>query len=52
MIVEAERPETTDLNMNGGGGDGQSPVPSLALTEGDFGGQPEQPLTSRSTLQR
>eukprot|EP00057_Strongylocentrotus_purpuratus_P031354 XP_784363.3 PREDICTED: centrosomal protein of 41 kDa B isoform X1 [Strongylocentrotus purpuratus] len=48
---EAERPETTDLNMNGGSGDGQSPVPSLALTEGDFGGQPEQPLTSRSTLQ-
>nr|XP_054752383.1 centrosomal protein of 41 kDa-like [Lytechinus pictus] len=51
-ISEAERPETTDINMNGGSGDGQSPVPSLALTEGDFGGQPETPLSSRSTLQR
>ncbi|XP_041460509.1 centrosomal protein of 41 kDa-like isoform X1 [Lytechinus variegatus] len=50
-ISEAERPETTDINMNGGSGDGQSPVPSLALTEGDFGGQPETPLSSRSTLQ-
>ncbi|XP_038074040.1 centrosomal protein of 41 kDa B-like [Patiria miniata] len=36
--------------QNGGGGDGSSPVPSIALTEGDFGEDAEV-STSRSTLQ-
>jgi len=44
-----DRPETADLEVmeiqNGGG----SPMPSLALTDTDFGGQGE-PETSRSTL--
>jgi len=47
-----DRPETADLEVmeiqNGGSG---SPMPSLALTDTDFGGQGE-PETSRSTLLR
>lgn len=50
-MADSARPETTDLNFNGGGGDGSSPVPSLALTEGDYGGQSDAISTSRSTLQ-
>ena len=44
---QATNPELT--NFRNGGGD--SPVPSLALTEGDFGEEGEI-STSRSTLQR
>ncbi|XP_071487357.1 centrosomal protein of 41 kDa B-like [Diadema antillarum] len=51
-IAEAGRPETTDVPINGGYGDGRSPVPSLALTEGDFGAHLSEPILSpRSTLQ-
>jgi len=46
-----DRPSTADLEVmrvqNGGG----SPVPSIALTDTDFGGHGE-PETGRSTLLR
>jgi len=51
--VDEERPESVDLELmqiqNGGG---TSPVPSLALTDTDFGGGHGEPDTGRSTLLR
>jgi len=48
-----DRPESVDLELmqlqNGGGA---SPVPSLALTDTDFGGGQGEPDTGRSTLLR
>jgi len=51
--LEDERPESVDVELmqlqNGGD---TSPVPSIALTDTDFGGGHGEPDTGRSTLLR
>ena len=47
-----EDDELSGMGDLGDNGRDASPVPSLAVTEGDFGGHLPDPETQRSTLQR